>query len=208
MSLGVTLACMLALASSPAARADGDPASDYLYGQAAYFPYQPAITAADQGKIGKALADGRSHGYQLKVAIIASPVDLGSVPEMFGKPQAYADFLDREILAFHRGDLLVVMPGGFGVAGPNAAKAKKALQGAQTASAAPGPLGKAAIDGIIRVAKAAGHPIKTQSSSGTGPDKSGGGGAWIAIVIAAGAVLAVAGALGARRRGGTGEEPA
>ena len=59
-------------------------------------------------------------GLPLKVAIIHSPADLGAIPSIFGKPQGYANFLDREISFNGPVPLLVVMPDGYGVAGLHA----------------------------------------------------------------------------------------
>src|SRR5262249_49953284 len=39
---------------------------------------------------------------------IATRTDLGSVPSLFGKPKAYAQFLGEEIRSFYTGPLLVV----------------------------------------------------------------------------------------------------
>ena len=54
-------------------------------------------------------------GDRIKVALIAAPLDLGSVPSFFGKPKGYAGFLGIEISQYYAGPLLVVMPAGFGV---------------------------------------------------------------------------------------------
>ncbi len=60
-------------------------------------------------------------GYPLRVAVIASPADLGSVTPLWRQPQAYAGFLGEELSLLYKGTLLVVMPDGFGLYGPGAA---------------------------------------------------------------------------------------
>ena len=50
--------------------------------------------------------------------MIQATQDLGADPELFGKPQLYARFLDSELLsANYLGVLIVVMPQGVGIAG-------------------------------------------------------------------------------------------
>jgi len=94
------------------ALADGDPASDVLPIAAVFTPYPPpsgsqALAAAVQKVF--------LSGHRVKVAVIATRQDLGSIPSLFGKPTAYAHFLGTEIGAFYSGPLLIVMPSGFGI---------------------------------------------------------------------------------------------
>ena len=78
----------------PAARADGDPASDYLLAGLSFLsPYDGHIPAADQKKINALLASAKKQGFPLRVAVIVTPYDLGSVPILFNAPQRYAKFL-------------------------------------------------------------------------------------------------------------------
>jgi hypothetical protein len=107
------LALLITLAPG-AARANGDPASDVLYLQDVYLPYdRPSADAA--ADVQSAVADANTASYRTKVAVIAAPDDLGLISSLFGKPQIYARFLGAEIRSFFTGHLLVVMPQGFGV---------------------------------------------------------------------------------------------
>ena len=97
------------------------------------------------------------------MAIVASEVDLGAVPEMFaGPPQRYAAFLYEEIapvLAKTEASVVVATPRGVGVAGPQAT-ARGALRGGAVRLArdpSPAQLGAAAVDGVHAVAAANGH---------------------------------------------------
>src|SRR5215211_5115385 len=112
----VTAALLASLGTAPAAHANGDPASDVLLTQDAFYPYDPAVPRPVQGGLDDTLERARKQGFPLKVAIIASQNDLGSVPQFFGDPQPYADFLETEIAVEKPKPLLVVMPTGFGVA--------------------------------------------------------------------------------------------
>src|SRR5436190_22775673 len=114
MAVAVGLAAALATLCVPAARADGDPASDVLYFQDAYVPYPPPSKHAS-GVLRAALQAARNRQYDVKVAVIATRTDLGSVPSLFGKPGQYAQFLGEEIRSFYTGPLLVAMPSGFGI---------------------------------------------------------------------------------------------
>jgi hypothetical protein len=110
------------------ARADGDPASDVLLYQPIYFPYQPAPAAVKRRLTGL-VRSANSQGYQVRVAVVQSPRDLGSVPELFGKPSVYARFLSSELTSAWRSRVLVVMPGGYGLAqGAHFVKVKGVLQ--------------------------------------------------------------------------------
>jgi hypothetical protein len=103
--------CSLLFAVS--ASADGDPASDYLIQQDVFLPYPaPPTSAAKQ--LNAAVAGVAAKGDRVKVAVIATAQDLGSVPGLFGQPQAYAKFLGTEIAFVYKGPLLIVMPAGLG----------------------------------------------------------------------------------------------
>lgn len=112
--LVVALLALAVAAVASTARADGDPASDVLYFQDAYLPYPAPSKHASSVLLGS-IRSARADHYTIKVAVIATRTDLGSVPSLFGKPKAYAQFLGEEIRSFYTGPLLVAMPAGFGV---------------------------------------------------------------------------------------------
>jgi hypothetical protein len=109
------LAAVLILAATAAgvARADGDPASDVLPTGDVYLPLSsPSADAA--AALTKSIADVFAGGDRLKVAVIATTDDMGSVPSLFNQPDEYARFLSAELSGFYVGPLLIAMPGGFG----------------------------------------------------------------------------------------------
>jgi len=108
-------AAALAAARAPAALADGDPASDVLVYQPVFFPYNPAPPAA-QRELNGLVKSANQQGYKIRVAVIQSPRDLGSIPTLFGKPSVYARFLSSELSSIWRDRVLVVMPSGYGLA--------------------------------------------------------------------------------------------
>jgi len=112
----LVLAGVAAIVALPASvsRADGDPASDTLLEQSVYFPYDApsrAVELALQQAVDRVYANAN----RIKVAVIYSQTDLGSVPSLFGHPSDYAHFLGSELGLWYVGPVLVVMPAGFGI---------------------------------------------------------------------------------------------
>ena len=178
---GLLLLTLIAtLAVLPAgARADGDPASDVLLGENVFYPYTPPVSAALQRTLDAQTAAAARARFPIKVALIASPVDLGVVPDLFGQPQKYAEFLDQEISYPTKQPLLVVMPNGYGVQGLSAAATA-------TAAALPKPSGKstddlaaAAAKAVPKLADASGHPLAA------GPSAAGGSGSTTLVIVVA-----------------------
>jgi len=98
----------------PVARADGDPASDYLLGQNLFLPFDAKIPATQSRQLSQLLTNAARAGFRIRVALISTRYDLGSVTVLYGKPQKYAEFLGAELFFAYRGRLLVVMPNGYG----------------------------------------------------------------------------------------------
>lgn len=113
-ALALLAAAAVAGTSAGSARADGDPASDYLVTQNVYFSYRAPSQVIRAG-LDRAADDVYAHGDRVKLALIFDAVDLGAIPSLFGRPADYAHFLGLEIEPWYVGPLLVVMPAGFGV---------------------------------------------------------------------------------------------
>jgi hypothetical protein len=108
-------ALLVALLAAAPALADGDPASDYLISQRVFFPYSTTIPRTDQGRLTGIAEGAASKGFPIRVALISSPYDLGSVTVLWRKPRQYAKFLGYELgLVQVHGALLTVMPNGMG----------------------------------------------------------------------------------------------
>jgi hypothetical protein len=189
------LAVLAALALVPAgALADGDPASDVLLGENVFYPYSPPVSGALQQSLNQATAAAKKAGFPIKVALIASPVDLGVIPDLFGKPQKYADFLVQEISFQTKQQLLVVMPAGFGSAGLGGAATAAVAKLTPPSGKTSDDLARAALPVISKLAAAAGHPISGGSPGG------GGAGSTVLLIALIVAALAVAAVLLALRR--------
>jgi hypothetical protein len=188
------------------ALADGDPASDMLLVQNVFYPFTPPVGPAIEKALNAETAAAKRAHFPIKVALIASPTDLGAIPSLFAKPQQYADFLDQEISFFGRKQLLlVVMPTGYGVQGLTSSDAEAAAKLPPPAGRASDDLARAAIVAVPKLAAAAGHPlgaVSGGSSAGSGGDSgSGGGAAAVGVgVLVFVAVLASAVVLSFRHR--------
>jgi hypothetical protein len=188
----VAFAAILALGAcltAAPALADGDPASDVLAAQPLFLPQDANLSAGQQAELAALVQSAARSAFPVRVAVVASAADLGSVTELWRQPQTYARFLGRELSLVYRGPLLVVMPNGYGLYGTR-------VPAAATDVSVPA-LGAGAIDAVLRLSRAAGHPLSAPAvtvptaSTGTVPAP------W--IVFAIGAVL-VAVAWGASLR--------
>src|SRR4051812_25057655 len=169
-------AVLVALAAAGAARADGDPASDFLYLGTLY----PSLSKPADGKHGDELRGllkaTREQGYPVKVALIVDKQDLGQYPRLLAAPQRYADLLASEIAIYKqpKAPILVVTPNGLGVAGNERIKGSgklvaitharaKALLAGLPASADPDgeALAEVAIAGVRQLAKKDGESLPT-----------------------------------------------
>jgi hypothetical protein len=212
--LAALLVCLCATASQ--ARADGDPASDVLAAQTVFTPQDGAIPPAQQAQLTQLVGSAARAGVPLRVALIATRSDLGSVTALWRRPAAYAQFLGQELSQVFHGTLLVVMPNGFGVArvaaGPADRDGAGALAGSEVpggraiaGSAAPGggaALGGAAIAAVQRLAAAAGHQLTAPRSGPSGrasAPSATGVAAWLALAVGA-ILICVAWTISLRQR--------
>jgi hypothetical protein len=196
--LAALLVCLGAMASQ--ARADGDPASDVLAAQTVFLPQDGAIPPAQQAQLAQVVGSATHAGFPLRVALIATRSDLGSVTALWRRPSAYSRFLAQELSQVFHGTLLVVMPNGFGVARVGAGPAA-ALQ-AVPAPGAGAALGTAAIAAVQRLAAAAGHRLpapRGATSSQASAHSATGVVAWLAFAVGA-ILIAVAWTISLRQR--------
>jgi hypothetical protein len=199
-ALLAAVATALAFAAAPSARADGDPASDYLITQKVFFPYDLKVPAEKQKQIVALVDEANAAGLKLRVALVWSSYDLGSVTSLWRKPKLYARFLGQELKFIYKDRLLVVMPNGFGVNDPKAGTSPDydAVAGIRVA---PGGAGfvDASIAAVQALARAHGVTLEGATVAAS-PSRSHDR---IVILIAALAALAVAVVLrlALRRRG-------
>jgi len=207
------LAGVLALAAglAPAtARADGDPASDVLATQPLFLPWDADVPASGQARLSGLLQAAQRGGHPVRVALIASAADLGSVTALWRRPQSYAEFLAEELSLVYRGPLLVAMPNGFGLA--NLHMTPGAVRSALAGIAVPHSGSELADDAALavqRLAAASGHRLAAPTATVTPPaaPSTSGASAWLAfavgLLLIAAAWTASLRALPPRRRRGS-----
>jgi hypothetical protein len=165
--LATLAALWLGLIAYPSwVRADGDPASDVLATQSVFLPQDAGLPLPQQGQLTELVRASASDGYAIRVALIASRSDLGSVTELWRQPQTYARFLGQELALVYRGPLLVVMPDGFGIYGASPS-ATSALAGVRIPPGGGAGLGSATLTAVQRLAGVAGHPLPLPAPAAT-----------------------------------------
>lgn len=181
------LAALLAAGTvAPAARADGDPASDVLLSQTLYLPPDAGLSATQQTALSALLAAAKRGGLPVRVAVIPNSYDLGSVLALWQKPDTYARFLGIELSLVYKQALLVVMPNGVGLNWPGHSTASADRQ---LASISPGR----GAGGLLAGTEAAVRAVAAASGVGISQPRpaSGSGGGGVPIGVLAGIVAAL-----------------
>jgi hypothetical protein len=213
----LALAAALILAAAPAARADGDPASDFLVVQDMFYGSELDLKSKPAAQLPALLEQSRAKGYEIRVAVLTRAADLGSATPFWGKPKGYATFLGQELSNVYKERTLVVMPDGYGIfhAGHSTLREQKLLDRLPP----PRELLPASLETVQRLAAASGvklaipdvpagnivqpafqHATATATATSTPPSRGGGSSAWLFLVPVAGFVAI---ALFARRRART-----
>ncbi len=185
-----TLAVVAMLAAAPAARADGDPASDFLISQRVFLPYDTKIPKQDQEQLIAITQAAAKKGFPIRVAVIASEYDLGSVTVLWQQPQRYAKFLGTELLFIRKGPLLTVMPNGMGFNYPKHDTAAAIAQLAKIpVSSGSGGLALAATTAVQRLAAVYGVHVSAPANVAAPPASHRNRNDRIAIAAAVAAIL-------------------
>jgi len=201
MRRALLVLAIAACALAGTARADGDPASDYLLGTQVFFSIDVKLPAAKQQELVSIVRDANKSGYAIRVALIASPYDLGAVTSLWRKPRQYAKFLGAELQFVYKRRLLVVMPNGFGFNWPKhpttpayAVLAKSPIR--------PGPTGllAAARTAVQRLTAAAGIKVAAPTNVTTPAQRNSHDRLIIIVAVLAALLLAAATRLALRRR--------
>jgi cytochrome oxidase Cu insertion factor (SCO1/SenC/PrrC family) len=191
----LALAVALVAVSGGVARADGDPASDFLVANQVFLSSQSTGVSPAQRQLVAALAAANRAGFAIRVAVIASDYDLGSVTELWDQPRTYARFLGVELsLADMRQRLLVVMPNGFGFNWPGhpTAGTYRLLATVPVDSRAGADLAAPAEVAIRRLARASGIALPpSQPAAGGGSARPGSAAALTIIGAVAGGLAAL-----------------
>jgi hypothetical protein len=188
------VAAAAALVAVPAARANGDPASDVLITNQVYVGPEVPISNADRDALTKTVAAANERGYPIRVALIPFTSDLGTAVSLWRHPQDYAKFLGSELAFVYTKRLLIAMPSGFGVYHRNrpVAKEQRVLRRVRPGRT-PTAVAQQTTKAVRALAAADGLTL---------PVESGGGSDWRdrAIIAAAGLVIVALIAFVAMRR--------
>jgi hypothetical protein len=174
------------------AGANGDPASDVLPFSNVFLSIQdPRTSPAGRDLLAQTKA-AANQNRPIKVAVISQPSDLGLIQSLWKKPQPYAEFLGKELVQFGRynGTLIVSMPNGYGINGPDAAKGKPVLARLPKPSTSDlEKLGEQTAVAVQKVAAANGYVVPAPTGGGSSSS------AWIVILAALGGAAVVGGAV-------------
>jgi hypothetical protein len=199
----VALAAAVLAAAPAGAPANGDAPSQALATQDVYLPATPP--SASRGReLTEAAARAARAGYPVKVAVVRSQSELGTLAEALEEPQRYAEYLATDLArhpSFRTGTaILVVGPTGAGVAGRGlGAGERRAARTVEVSDrSSPDELTREATEALVEMAGAAGHPIGDPAAEGGG-GAAGPAIALVALLVAAGVAV---GATRARRRAG------
>lgn len=171
MRAAVALAVLLAgLLVVPAALADGDPASDWLLTKQTFVPDDNGVPPAYATQLANTVAAAKARGYQIRVAVLGTRYDMGSVYSLWRKPTEYSRFLGKELYFLYKGRLLVVFPNG--LATSVGGKPATASQQAVVARIAPpgtsgAALASAATRAVVRLAADHGVVVATPPLTGS-----------------------------------------
>jgi hypothetical protein len=158
LTVATVIVALVACGGPSAALGDGDPASDVLVTTPLYLPTD-ASTFGQAGLTGLLGATAKT-GFPIRVAMIPSAADLGTVTELWHQPQLYAKYLDMELSVDYQGQVLVVMPDGFGLYGGRIGSAERAALSALPVPGAHARSATTVVGAVEALARAAGHPVR------------------------------------------------
>jgi hypothetical protein len=185
-------ACWLAV---PAARADGDPASDVLLTESVFIPYYVQLPKASTSELKQVVGEAKAQGYTVRVALIGNHYDLGSVAVFWLRPKPYARFLGQElaVTGLYKNRVLVVMPNGYAIArnGKALPAEQKVLDGLPSPAESGKDVATAALTAVQRLAAHDGVKLAVAVPK-TEPTASGGSAAGDRLKILAGALTLLA----------------
>lgn len=194
------LAALLLLCTPAVARANGDPASDYLLVQSVFLPFNAKVDPGATADLSDTIREADKVGFRIKVAVIGTRYDLGTAFSLYNKAQKYSEFLGLELSFQYRDHLLVVMPEGFG----SSIDGKPDPRGIKVVRRLPAPgtdttkQVEAATEAVRRLAAASGHVLAKGSSGGGSATRDR-----ITIAAAVTALIALLAAIVLFRRGRT-----
>jgi hypothetical protein len=166
LAAAALIAVAVSLSFVGGAEGDGDPASDVLVSQPAFIGEGVGGALKPQLELVKLLDVAAAHGFRIRVALIGSASDLGSVTPLWKDPGEYASYLWEELREAVGGQVLVVMPNGYGLHGPSRGPYRVPAAERQVTAPLPGQGNQmlaAAMVAIRRLAAADKHTLPSVS---------------------------------------------
>ncbi len=191
----------------PMARADGDPASDVLVTYPYYLNWDAGVSPHLQAQLGAVLSAAARGGFPIRVAVIATRNDLGTVTPLWDQPRSYASYLGYELSYVYTGQVLVVMPNGYGLYSSKALPQAEWQPEVRAIDAMNPPgggerLASGALAAVRTLAAAAGHPLPGEIVVRNVPSGASGSASvlpWIVFVLGL-VMIAIAWTLSLRAR--------
>lgn len=193
----LAIVALVALVGAATALADGDPASDILVGQPLFLPWDAGVSSMGEARLEGVLSASARAGFPIRVALIAAPADLGTVTPLWDKPASYAEYLGTELSLVFHGQVLVVMPDGYGLY--SSRPLPPAERSAVSSLGAPGGasgLARGATAAVEQLARSVGKPLAPVSPRASTPVAAGSSHvvSWIALLGGAGLIALAWGA--------------
>jgi hypothetical protein len=224
----LAVACALLLIAAPAARGDGDPASDVLAPQTVFYGSELDLKSQEAAQLPALLEEAkRAQGHETRVAVLTVPEDMGETQDLWGDQVNYGALLGSEVAYVYRGRLLIVMPTGYAMfhIGHSSVREQRVLDAlpppAQPGDALPGAIkaiqAVAASEGVRLtvpdvqarpggVSQPTSHyaqrnqaPVPATGIPSSRPVTKGAGGTWLFALPLLGLILFAAGFLTYRR---------
>ena len=174
--VSIVVVAFLAAMSARSAWADGDPASDFLIANQVFLTSQSASVSPAERQLAAVVRAANRRGFAIRVAVVSSEYDMGSITALWRKPGIYARFLGLELESAYRGRLLVVMPNGFGFNWPgHSPAAADRLLAAVSLGAGVDGFAEGAQRAVGRLASAAGVTLAPVPASVRSRSASAGG---------------------------------
>ncbi len=154
---------------------------------------QPGGASPAQRELIATVGAANRAGVPVRVAVISSQYDLGSITALWRKPGLYARFLALELRSGYGGRLLVAMPNGFGFIWPgHSSTSASRLLGRMPLGRGSDGLASAAQTAVERLAAAAGARLAPIRPPRARPTSSGGVGAGVIVAAVLGGIAVIA----------------
>jgi hypothetical protein len=167
--------------------ANGDPASHVLPSREVFIPSDPSLCSLAGRRLDALTEATRRAGYPIKVGVIPTAEDLGTLYRLFGRAEAYARQLARELppelfqkvrrgaaRKRNRGGkgyrLLILMPGDLGIYNGGSKESRTLRRISVGSESTKEELARKAIEVVSKLSRMAGHRVRSPKPKAACPD--------------------------------------